>query len=1508
MKIYNSLDVEILDVPVTDSSYRYRSLQEISTLTLYFRHTEFVDIPVGSYCSFQGETFTLEDPVNFKKHGERNFEYTLSLESAWARSRRYKIRNIVDGRLKFNLTATPADHLQLVVDNMNLRDSGWSVGMCITGVEKFISYSHVYCQAALSMIADEFDSEWEVNGKEISLRRVEYNKEAPLELSYGRGNGFKPGVGRMNYNGSKPVEVLYVQGGTRNIDFSKYGSHELLLPKSQQLVYEGRTYETDADGLSVTRADKPVVLNSEDSLDLSHIYPSRVGTISSVEIINAEDHFYDILDSSIPVDLDYSQYRTAGEKATIIFQSGILSGREFDIEQTDAALTGYVHAQRRFKIVPQEIDGQTMPNETFSPVVGDKYAVFGIQLPDAYISDDATESGASWDMFREAVKYLYENEDPKFSFTGELDGIWAKQNWLTVGGKIKVGGYVSFSDTQFEPAGVLVRIIGVKDLVNNPYFPVLELSNSVTGRSIVNDLRKIKANEVVTEGLHKEAISFTKRRFRDAQETIRMIEAAFSNFSGSINPVTVQTMALLVGDESLQLRFVDDMATPIQVAHNISFDPGTKVLTSPAGIIQHMTLGISTISSSHAAGEYKFWSVALYESPALAEGDKSYYLYAKVSKSDQTGIFLLSEAAIAIESVAGYYHLLIGILNMENDEGDRSYVDLYGYSEILPGRITTDKITSADGTTFIDLINKVIQGKFSFQAGTSGYENLTDKPDLSPFALEAEVDTIVANLQEQIDGQITTYFDTYVPSLANAPASGWATDLIKDTHLGDLFYNKDTGLGYRFSKTGAVYSWELLKDTDVALALANAATAQDTADGKRRVFTAQPTTPYDLGDLWSQGAAGDLMKCITARASGGYVAGDWDKASKYTDDTAANIAMSSADNANLLAKATGYGKMLYRDPSFIAGYNSTVPYNNEGNGTVTHALTNQIDSPNFGTTGHDLSITYTAGAGGASPGYGGFYFSTPARPNAILVCRFYANIPIGRSVFFASNATGTGSSQHWLTPTLGTGRFEEYISLVKCGYDGVFSTTHFYYINGGGDSTFTWYVSFATVYDLTNSDVPSLDAAIAAALAKATEADYLKEAFANNTTIQGGLLSSTIIRLGAVNQAGTWVEKAGINGAAGTANTPRHYAGGSLAAAVARVAGDVNGAKYVVTDGGKVFAIDVQLAGSFKTAASGERIELDQTSKSVIIYDAANVPKTIITSSVIPSLASLLENSSSSVNAAVQASAGVYSEGSDYDTQYSAILTLPSSGSNYTILIPQIACTCTATDWGEGGEELDRGASSYVSAFLVKPDSSEVFLGGLSAGATGAPGNEYDYQNATIPAQQFSGMTAGDYKIKLTAQAYSANVFASAECDIAIVVPNNTLSGESVVSVSRIFRDGMFLITDASHYHYISPTANIVKNDLIKGFGALAAASVQSNGNLSNCFNSIISNVTAHGGGLYTITHNLGHINYCPLVTVSGDGNYTAMVLNVGINSFQVRTRSAGTGTNLNFYVQIAGS
>ena len=740
--LYN--DDKEIKIEVKDESYSYEAIMEECSLTLYFDYPGYLEIPVGSWCDFYGKRYSLKRDSNFKKNGERNFEYTLILETGEADAMLWKVRHTVDRSIKFSYTAKPHEHLRLLVENLNRRSTGWKVGDCIEGTEKVINYNHTYILDAFNQLAELYETEWQiieetVEGnqiKTIHLRKVEYNKENPLKLSYGKGHGFKVGVGRES--GEIPPEIILVETTDRNIDYSTYGSKYLLLPKNKTIRFDGikfeneegfdstkaRIYKTDADGTCVMRADKELTTAKEDSLDCTAIYPSRVGTVSAVIEVNKKNNFFDFVDKDIPEELNFEDCLIAGESMTVIFQTGMLTGKEFEVK--------YIHEAkdkkeaRRFEIVPQEIDGITMPEpEVWRPKVGDTYAVFGMQLPKAYICNDSTQTGASWEAFKEAAKYLYEHEDKAFIFTGTLDGIWAKKRWLEIGGKIVLGGYVDFYDTQFHPEGSLIRMIGIKRYINNPYSPEIELSNEPVSTSVSSDLNKIETNKVEVDIKHKDALQFTKRRFRDAKETMSMLEDALLNFSGSVNPITVSTMQLLVGDESLQFRFVNSKTNPVQVSHNITYNASTRILNAPAGILQHLTLGISSLSSSHKADEYKYWDMAEYNSPALIDPEKKYYLYAKVGKENQAGTFLLSETAIKMEQITGYYHLLTGVLNSEY-EGSRSFVQLYGFTEILPGRVTTERILSPDGDTYFDLVKSEIGGNIQIKAGSSGLENLSE--------------------------------------------------------------------------------------------------------------------------------------------------------------------------------------------------------------------------------------------------------------------------------------------------------------------------------------------------------------------------------------------------------------------------------------------------------------------------------------------------------------------------------------------------------------------------------------------------------------------------------------------------------------------------------------------------------------------------------------------------------------------------------------------------------------
>ena len=695
-----------LDILPTDESYRYRSIMGEHTLTLYFALPTYTDIPTGAWCEFQGERYTLNQPAKIVKHNSFSFEYTLTMDSEGANLKNYKFRNPNDKTLKFPFTASPRYHVQILVDCLNMIDSGWTLGTTIEAPEKLISYNHNNCLEALDMIAKAFETEYEIIGKTIHLHKVEYFKDNPLPLQYGKGKGFKTGVSRTTEQSR--ITRLYVQGGDRNIDRSKYGNKELLLPKSQEYVYEGVTFVSDDKGLSIAikNAQNNGFVN-EQSLDLSHIYPKRKGSVSQVFEVNHDKHFYDFTDTTIPQALNFWDMRINGEKMLIYFESGMLSGREFEVSKYD-------HTQKRFQLVPKEEDGTTMPNDIFKPAIGDEYSVYNMQMPNAYICDNATQSGASWEMMKEACKYLYENRADLFTFTGDLDGIWAKKHWTNVGGRIKMGAYIHFSDTEFQRTPVAIRIVGLKDYVNNPYSPQIELSNKVQGQSFATEIRKLQNQAVSFAELNKRTQSLTKRSWRDAQETIKQIEEAFPEYTKSIVPVTVQTMMALIGNKSTQFDFVVSKTNPIKSPHTLYFDKNTKQINAGSGWLKHFTLGSSDITPNRDANSYKYWNIPAFVSGRLDDKTKTYYLYIKASKTIETGEFILSENKIDIEQEAGYYHFLYATVNSEY-EGERGIAKLNGFTEITGGQIKTDKITSGNGQQYIKLLPNEIRIKANLQ-------------------------------------------------------------------------------------------------------------------------------------------------------------------------------------------------------------------------------------------------------------------------------------------------------------------------------------------------------------------------------------------------------------------------------------------------------------------------------------------------------------------------------------------------------------------------------------------------------------------------------------------------------------------------------------------------------------------------------------------------------------------------------------------------------------------------
>lgn len=725
-----------IEIIPSDTSYQYKALMGDNYVEIKTEVPDYVEVPVGSWFDILGERYTLLQPQSVVKIHSRHYEITLRFEGAQASLQKYMYRD-TEGSLKFSMTAKLSEHLALIISNLNSRETGWSYTVAQEDTEKTITASHSTIAEILTSVVDIYKTEYQITGKQIAIGKVEYDKSTPTPLEYGKGKGFVTGVKRENYSNEKQIDVLFVQGSERNIVLSDYGAKYLHMPPSQTVIVNSNNYDIDATGSSIYKRGRNTPGAVEGSLDLSDIYPKREGTIETVIAENVEKNFYNFTDSTIPAALDYNQCVIEGEKPVVAFQTGSLAGKEFEYSE-------YIHATRTFKIVPQEIDGVTMPNaDAFSLEQGNKYIVLNIKMPAAYIRDDASSTGASWQMAKEAAKYLSEHETPRFSFVGQLDQIWTSQlvegvpRWSTLSPKIKVGGHVLFKDASIENTGVTIRITGVKSYINRPTAPEIELSNIAGATSISTALNKLEGETVAIRKESESALRFTKRGFRDARETAEALQAAILglDFSDAISPITLSTMQVLIGDPGLQFRYVNSTTTPVQVLDGISMNNTTKVLTAPAGIIQHMTLGITEIKPNREAAAYKFWTIPqqLFDTSVL-DAAKYYYLYLQCNKADGAGAYVLTDTAKEIEETT-VYNFLVGLLNSEN-EGARSWVILYGYTEILPGQITVDRIRSADNNTYFDLAAGEIGGKIKFISTEGGLTDMAEWADTTEETIE----------------------------------------------------------------------------------------------------------------------------------------------------------------------------------------------------------------------------------------------------------------------------------------------------------------------------------------------------------------------------------------------------------------------------------------------------------------------------------------------------------------------------------------------------------------------------------------------------------------------------------------------------------------------------------------------------------------------------------------------------------------------------------------------------
>lgn len=826
---------------------------------------------IGDKITVFGRDYKLNRLPSVKKTGMHQFQYTLQFEGVQYDLFRITYDLTVDTTTNElqdvqgdTLTGDLHRFMTVLIANANRVFPGkWKLGACPDTIgDKTLTFGESdNCLSVLQNLCGQsnFNVEFEIvqsNGVYTVNLYERVGQTLPFTFEYGKGRGLYD-LHRENVSSSNIVTRLKVYGSTENIT-SKYRADRLCLPGKTK----GQSY-----------IEKPEMVAKygvfEGRKNFDDVKPTFTGSVESVV------DTFSFIDKKFPFDLNATNasgetlYLINGVSAKIHFNTGNLAGYDFEVKSYD-------HATHKFTLLKTTDDrGDVFPSETsmaFQFGVGNEYKILDV----AYPSDIEAEAEAK--LAEVGNKYYDQNCQPKVQY-----GLSVTKAFLEklVGTNDSVTNFFAPGDfLHVVDADIDVdKAIRIKSFVRNildPYDYTLTISDITTNATITNRVISdlVELDKIVTINSLKDPTR-ARANWRSSREVLNMVfDPDGDYYTDKIKPGSIDTLALSVGAKSMQFGLLNTVFQP-------NYNGNPRLVKWQGGVLTHYTIKEESAVS---------WVMADGQT-TLTGNDRAYYLYAKCERNGNAGVFIFTTSQIKVEDDVNYYHFLVGTLSSIDQELNvRSLALTYGFTMVNGRFIKTGRIESADGTTYFDLDNSEIGGRIVFSS--NGQEKTLE--ELGKESLENKdfinntLPGILSEIQSQLDGQIEQFFETYDPTLTNAPAKDWTTNQMKENHLGDLFYNTESGKVFRFIKNGSVYSWQVLQDSEVAQALALANDALALAKTKRRIFTSTPYTPYEVGDLWVQGGSGDIMRCKTSRATGSYTSSDWEKASKYTDNTELN--------------------------------------------------------------------------------------------------------------------------------------------------------------------------------------------------------------------------------------------------------------------------------------------------------------------------------------------------------------------------------------------------------------------------------------------------------------------------------------------------------------------------------------------------------------------------------------------------------------------------------------------
>jgi hypothetical protein len=668
MKIYDANGDEIADVFLQNNSFTDEEIMGGHYIQIVFLSLNTIPLSIGDYITCDENVYRIRNNETVKKtETSRGWEYTVTFYAAQydLEDVLFFLHGIPERKKNFDYyNGTASQWLDLIVENMNRTGSGWQAGTVIESVNINMSFRDKSCAAVLSDLVKELNTEYRITGKTINIGRIEY-PSGGLSLGQGQGSGFRD-ITLTAVDETPPVTVLYPYGSDKNLT-SDYGNDYLVLPGGELSI------EKNVDKYG----------RIEQSVQFENIFPK------------GEFHVSDKIDNytlkASDIDFNLTEHLIDGVEVTVTFQDGGLAGYDLAIVEGS-----WDNSTKQFKLKENEEENALKVPGDINFSVGDMFILTGIKMPQAYITE------AEERLLDEAEKYHDTVCEKRVQLSCKCDDIFFKANNLSVscGQMIHITSASLNIDRE-------IRCTKVKKYLENdrsPYRYEIILSDFLKGDGLRDLIKEVQNVPDEIEKSVKPVRSFTKRTWRDTIELGEALVRKFTNFSEGVNPVFVRTMQLLIGDKRLQLCFVNSKTSPEEVDHVFTYNDTTKIFSTGAGIIQHMTLGIDALAPSRAANEYKFWDMAAYASSQL-NNEGALWLYAKCSKANETGVFILS--AEDLDDDNNYYYFIIGYLNSEYEE-TRSFVTLYGFTEILPGQVIANIFRSADGTQYINMLAKEI--------------------------------------------------------------------------------------------------------------------------------------------------------------------------------------------------------------------------------------------------------------------------------------------------------------------------------------------------------------------------------------------------------------------------------------------------------------------------------------------------------------------------------------------------------------------------------------------------------------------------------------------------------------------------------------------------------------------------------------------------------------------------------------------------------------------------------